>query len=183
MLTSGCSTVERRTYYSPDIENQSVNGPKRPSCGWSNFGGKPDVLNYSQKSGDTIYISAPQNMHPYLWGPWFLSIVPVFPITWLAEAFVSNDLKVKITGYDDKFELITKDDFKIIYMIDENRESILSASEYNYTANGASVTFPINRNKVKDFKLKMLSSSNENSIEAMFTKSSRWSWTQWTPNC
>ena len=51
MLTSGCSTVERRTYYSPDIENQSVNGPKRPSCGWSNFGGKPDVLNYSQKSG------------------------------------------------------------------------------------------------------------------------------------
>ena len=97
VLLVGCSTVERRTYYEPLADPSKISGPAEPSCGWTNFGGAPDqyVATFTESP---VKVTANQSIQPYLFGPWFASVLPVFPVTWLVEAFVNHDLEVQLSS-------------------------------------------------------------------------------------
>ena len=182
VILIGCSTVDRRLYYSPNVDVQYKSGPEKPPCGWKSFGGLPDSYTLS-KSDNKIIVSANQKLHPYFWGPWFVSVIPVFPITWIGELFVNNEIKVQATFEGSAFNK----ELSFSIKSKEGDSEILPVEVKPYFGDGYGayeVTFPIEYSSIHDFFLKIKSSIDgfEN-IEIQFNRTSRWAWTQWTPNC
>ena len=179
-LLAGCSTVDKRMYFSPMADLQSLRGPAEPSCGWTNFGGLPDtyVFNVDDKE---FRIQAHQNIHPYLWGPWFASVVPVFPITWTVELFVSDELTIRMYGDKEALSKLSKEDVSITYSSANDRIRPMSVKFNGYNT---TIVFSLDYNYVDTFVLKVVGLGMEKrEINVPFIKTNRWTWTQWTPNC
>src|SRR5262245_7967959 len=70
LILSGCSTVERYTYFSPQTVDYRVEGPRKPSCGFKAFGGKPDTVSLPY-GNEAISIESYQDTDPWFFGPWF----------------------------------------------------------------------------------------------------------------
>ncbi|MCP3943485.1 MAG: hypothetical protein GY710_18675 [Desulfobacteraceae bacterium] len=72
----GCSTVEKRVYFSPEVEQQFKKGPKKPSCGWANFGGLPDEYIISKDSSEVSIFSMIQFLKKEGWSSRWYNITP-----------------------------------------------------------------------------------------------------------
>ena len=182
-LITGCSTVERRGYFSPAVEEQNKSGPKKPTCGWANFGGLPDTY-VRKESNNTLTITADQYFHPYLWGPWFASVIPVFPITWMTMPFTNDelDIRVEIKSLNEtqqpSFSVTPAGDNTVV--IEPASIKVDRHGDYTWY----SVRFPIKYGNLDRFVLHVRSNSKDiASVDIPFVKATRWSWTQWTPNC
>ena len=182
LVVAGCSTIERRSYYSPNVDQNHQSGPEEPSCGWTNFGGMPD--SYVHKvDGKEVSIKAQQNYHPYFWGPWFVSAVPVFPITWFIELFVSDSLTISIHGDQEILNTIKEDNVSIVYKSDNGEASDIPKN-ISFSDYSIKIEFLIEYSDVENFSFYVDRVGQEQlRIEVPFVKTSRWSWTQWTPNC
>ncbi len=182
LIVVGCSTIERRSYYSPNVEPHHQSGPEEPYCGWSNFGGMPDKF-VLKVDGKKLSVQAQQNFHPYFWGPWFASVIPVFPITWFVEMFVSDFLTISIYGDQELLSTITEE--KIFITYESNIGDVSnSPATINFNNYRTKIVFSIDYSNVEAFSLYIDRVGQEQlKIEVPFVKTSRWSWTQWTPNC
>ena len=181
-LVVGCSTIERRSYYSPNVDPSHQVGPDEPPCGWTNFGGKPDKY-VSKIDNKIIHIEAQQKFHPYFFGPWFASIVPVFPFTWLAELFASDTLTIRIYGDKDILGSILKENVSISCVSNEGKVTH-APSTIDLTIYEISLEFPVDYNDVRVFSICIKDLGKEHiKVEIPFIRTSRWSWTQWSQNC
>ncbi len=179
ILFSGCSTVEKRGYFTPTVGPVFTTGPKKLPCGFANFGGQPDQ--YVSPLGDyKVSITAYQYYDPYLWGPWFISVVPVFPITWIVDIFTDNDLRIAVAVSKELNETPNTDSFSITYTKD-GEEKTLKPSSIDIEYATIYITFPIDASKFDTMVFHM--EGFEEPIHIPFSKTYRWSWTQWTPNC
>jgi hypothetical protein len=176
MLLVGCSTVERRTYYEPLGDRSKISGPAEPSCGWTNFGGVPDQ--YLATFADSpVKITANQGIQPYLFGPWFVSVVPVFPVTWLIEAFVKHELDVQLSSSKPVLRPLAAAQF--VATVGSRK---FSASSVDANEHFLRLVFPIEASEIEQFVL-TVQMEGKSIIEVAFRRTARWAWTQWTPNC
>ncbi|VAW51203.1 hypothetical protein MNBD_GAMMA05-1057 [hydrothermal vent metagenome] len=181
LLLSGCSTIERRDYYTPSTTPNNTEGPTQPACGFSNFGGMPDTYS-TTINNNTIKVTTNQNFHPYFWGPWFLTIIPVFPITWVAEIFVNDDLQISI--YIDGKQKIPEENFSFSITTNSKDKELKPSNSSTYNGDGYTyhyLTFPIDYDEIDDFILNI--NNDSDNLVIPFKEASRWSWSQWTPNC
>lgn len=175
-----CSTVEKRVYFSPSADQESLRGPAKPSCGWANFGGLPDTYIFKVDDKE-ISIQADENIHPYLWGPWFASVIPVFPITWAVEIFASNELMIRMHG--DKQALANLSEKNVSISCYSTNERIRPES-INKSGDNTTIIFPLDSRSVEEFYFHAIGLGKEkHEINVPFIRTYRWSWTQWTPNC
>lgn len=183
-VTTGCSTVEKRGYFYPDVDIKHKVGPKKPDCGWMNFGGLPDTY-VSSENENELTVSAYQYFHPYLWGPWFASIVPVFPLTWITELFINDELEIFVRINNKVLSEIETPGFSIT-SLGETQSMLMPSSVKPHIGESSSFTvkFPVDYGDIDKFVFHI--SSRSKSVETadiVFVKTSRWSWTQWSPNC
>jgi hypothetical protein len=130
-----------------------------------------------------VSLTAYQNLHPYFWGPWFASVVPVFPLTWLIEPFVSDELSIRIVGDKKVISNFEKDDVKISFYRGNDTKRIQPQS-INFNGYSTTIIFDVDYDSVEAFKLHINGLGQEKrEVEVPFVKTNRWSWTQWTPNC
>jgi len=188
LLLTGCSTVDRLVYYSPESDRGNTSGPKRPSSGWLNFGGDPDT--YTDKNID---IKTDHDTQPYLWGPWFVSIVPIFPVTWVAKVFSDDSLEIRLeSSVVDFTNTLNKNElYHVQYVVPPNTTVTAQASKVaaygsisEYPNRSYLIArFPLGNKKLDSFIL-VIKSEDEFSknIEVKFTKTSRWRWKQWSIN-
>jgi len=177
-LFSGCSTVEKRGYFTPEVDSNLTAGPEKPFCGFANFDGMPDQ--YVSLVGEhKITVKAYQYYHPYMWGPWFVSIVPIFPITWVAEAFINDDLKVEVFVSNEAYIAKGIDSYFISY--EENGKKVVKPYSVSIQQTITYIVFPVDSDKLEKFVFHMV--GFKYSVDIPFSKATRWSWTQWTPNC
>jgi len=185
LFLTGCSTVESREYFSPNVDQQHKSGPETPFCGWANFGGFPDSYVITH-GNNKVTVTANQNFHPYLWGPWFASVIPIFPITWITELFVSDDLDITVLiegknvteKWVSSFSISTPGNDNFVVKPSRVKMNVYGENRWVY------VKFPIDYGSIEKFVLHVNSSVEEiDSFDVPFIKAHRWSWTQWTPNC
>jgi hypothetical protein len=176
VLSASCSTIDRRTYYEPLADERHVSGPDSPACGWANFGGAPDTYE-GILDGHQIRVSANQDFHPYLWGPWFASVLPVFPITWIVDAFIGDSMKVWVASNDLRLEPLSQAHF-----IAKIGDREITGTSALLSEHYVKVVFPIEDSDVDDFLL-IVNQADKRLLEVPFRRAARWAWTQWTPNC
>ena len=182
LLLVGCSTIERRTYFSPSADPRLLRGPEKQACGWTNFGGLPDTIVFTVDDKD-VSLKAYQNFHPYFWGPWFASIVPVFPLTWLIEPFVSDELTIRLDGAKETISDLKKENVSISFSSGNDTKN-LQPQSINFNGYSTSIVFSVDYDSIEAFKLHINDLGQEKrTVEFPFIKTNRWSWTQWTPNC
>jgi hypothetical protein len=167
MLLTSCSTVERRSYYSPDNNIGTVQGPEKQYCGITQFSEKPDAVIY-----DGVRYNANESYEPYLWGPWLITIIPVFPITWIADIFINPDLKITYSTVTGNSVLPKESEINIDVKQDDvitnlKPNSVVVTDEY------ISATFPVEANEVVAFDV-----PTTDGTKLHFSKTSRWAWTQ-----
>jgi len=175
-LLTGCSTVDRRTYYEPLVDKSLVSGPERLVCGWVNLGGAPDAYEGSLDGGE-FRITTNQDIHPYLWGPWFASVVPVFPITWIVDAFIDDSLEVRIASSEALAKRLSQARF-----IAKIGTKEIAGTNALISKGYVKVKFSIDDSDAREFVL-ITFEGEERILEVPFHRTARWAWTQWTPNC
>lgn len=174
-----CSTIERRVYFSPVVDVANSQGPQKPACGWKSFGGAPDTYIVSLNGGDLV-VTANESIQPYFWGPWFASVIPVFPVTWAVQMFGSPDLKVNVMVSDGSYVRMDKSLYTI-KLITDGFSGYVKPSQYEVAAGMMSLEFPVPLSQLEHFTLRLTGVGEP--LDIPFQKASRWSWTQWTPNC
>jgi hypothetical protein len=185
-ILMGCSTVERYRYYSPDGPLDSVREPAENPCGWKNFGGQPDTFVH-QSEREVIHFQAYQYTDFYLFGPWFASVVPVFPISWFIDLFLSSDLTVTAYPGRDLFDKLSAKDVLIKLDKPDGTPMTLYASSISagFGVTGKTVIkFPVNSTKLHHFTLRIENlDKTGDTLEIYFSKTVRWAWSQWSINC
>ncbi len=162
-----CSTVERHSYFSPSTDVGKVEGPKKQSCGMAQFSDEPDTAIYND-----VKYSANESYEPYLFGPWLITVIPVFPITWIADIFINPDLKISYESLSDTGALPVETDINI----DVTQDGIstkIKPSSVHISDRHISATFPIEANQVDAFSIPTKDGNN-----IYFEQTSRWAWTQ-----
>jgi len=179
LLFSVCSTIEKQGYFTPDTNSSFTAGPKKQSCGFANFGGLPDQ--YVSSSGDdTFTVTAHQYFNPYFWGPWFVAIVPVFPISWAVNYYTGDDLQIEVSIEKGTYNIENIHNISISY-IDNGETKMVEPSSIKMHTTFVEIVFPVDAMKVEKMIFHMEGFGKQ--IDIPFSRTSRWSWTQWTPNC
>lgn len=172
LLLSGCSTVEKHVYYYPKT-TASTEKNYNLGCGFTSFGGKPDSVIIELNHEIQFKIKTNSSFEPYLFGPSFLSVVPVFPITWVVDLLFDADLSI----HSNKDIFI--DNPHLIYIEQYNSQhSIIKPNQINQRH----ITFPIKVKDVENFTI-VVNLPSQTPIKIKFFKDSRWAWTQISPNC
>ncbi len=181
-LLSSCSTVERYSYYTPTEGYDSVSGPARQGCGMKKFGGGPDVALFTAGENE-FKVESNYSFEPYLWGPWLITVVPVFPITWVVDLALNPDLEVKVYGPNTQGRLSGAQIDALVTL--KNGEFIsLTPSSSQAGVLGINTTFPIQSSKVESFILNIKGIKGiDGEVKITFNKTNRWAWSQWSPNC
>lgn len=180
LLISGCSTIDRQVYYQPDVDASLRRGPDRLFCGFAQFGGAPDEY-ISLEENAKFSVTSYQNFHPYFFGPWFVSVVPVFPITWVTELFVSDNIDVRVMCKEEEFCEKEFGGFSISYVDGDKSTTIFPSLVEKSGRHFLNLKFPVDYTKIDRFTFNLKVHDKEFHIP--FSKTSRWSWTQITPNC
>jgi hypothetical protein len=175
-LISGCSTIDRRTYYEPQVESTQASGPRKLYCGFMNFGGSPDTYE-GNIDGHQIHVSVSESIAPYLWGPWFASVLPVFPITWVVKALDEDNIEVWVSSEDLDLEPLSRARFVAKF----GEKESLGAPQLR-GPHALKVAFPIEKSDVQDFQL-VAEQSDTRILDVPFRRTARWAWSQWSPNC
>ena len=193
LLTAcGCSVVVKEGYYSPMVEeNFILRSWPSTSCS-KTWGDLPDKYADVVDGRYILSIRAKQYDRLYLWGPLWFSIVPVFPITWIVELFVSDDLVIQVYGQEGIFANLSSEDFLVAYetpsgvrVLNASKVNALSEGEDKFT--GVLVIFPVDSDKIDAFTFKIMGyrgfNNEKRDVEVPFVKASRWSWLQVPPPC
>ncbi len=167
-----CSTVERHTYYTPAPESGRTAGPDKQYCGMMQFGREPDAV---ELNGLTFRSN--QSFEPYLWGPWLITVVPVFPVTWVFDAFLDPDLEIIVSGTSDNAELLAQADIRLKAELEGGQHREVIPESVSVSDNDVVIQFPVEANQVESFILSIKNMEPDN-IELKFTKTNRWAWTQ-----
>lgn len=162
-----CSTVERRSYFSPNANIGTAEGPKKQYCGMAQFSDEPDTVIYND-----VKYSANESYEPYLFGPWLITIIPVFPITWIADIFINPDLEISYESISDAGALPAEEDINIDVTKNGITNNIKASSVFIHDKY-MSATFPVEANQVDAFSIPTNDGKNIH-----FNKTSRWAWTQ-----
>lgn len=131
------------------------------------FSEEPDTAIYND-----VKYSANESYEPYLFGPWLITVIPVFPITWIADIFINPDLKISYESLSDTSALPVEADISI----DVTQNGIntkIKPSSVHMSDRYISAIFPVEANQVDAFSIPL---NNGNNIH--FKKTSRWAWTQ-----
>lgn len=163
ILLASCSTIDRRTYFSPQGELGEHSGPKKQYCGMHQFGNDPDKLTY-----EGLTYNANESYEPYFWGPWLITVVPTFPVTWLVDIFVSPKLSLTVTTTSAEIKLPHTSEFVVVVNFGNNEIRPLFPESSTLIDGALYLTFPVESEKVESFTL--------NNVE--FIKTVRWAWTQ-----
>ena len=162
-----CSTVERRSYFSPNTDIGTTEGPKKQYCGMAQFSDEPDTAIYKD-----VKYSANESYEPYLFGPWLITIIPVFPITWIADIFINPDLKISYESASNTDALPVEADINIDVTQNGIANNLKPSSVY-ISDEYVSASFPIEANQVDAFSI-----PTNDGKSIYFKKTSRWAWTQ-----
>jgi hypothetical protein len=169
-----CSTLDRRTYYTPVANEGTVSGPNRQACGMAQFGKEPDKISHSG-----LEFQANQSYEPYLWGPWLITVVPVFPFTWIVDGIANPELKISIKGDMQAYRFRDNPIILLDAELKNGEHTSFTPQSINVSEIGAGIVFPIKSRKLKAFKLTIENATKDNKkIELQFNKTSRWAWTQ-----
>jgi hypothetical protein len=180
---TGCSTVERYVYYSPQVAFHTQK-PESLSPGAKTVQGLPDRY---MKADSYLTVTANQRYEPYLWGPWFITVVPVFPLTWLAELVKSNKVTIKVT-YSTVSELANEAPTFSISEINNTSEVLKPATvERNESWHDKTITYTVrfasNFRKVDAFIFHIQGGIKYvDSLDIPYVRTSRWAWSQLDPN-
>ena len=183
MLCCGCSTVERHTYYSPQAATPQISGPDPLPCGFANFGGLPD--RFTLKTQEHFFsIAAYQHSHVQMAGPWFLAILPIFPFTWIYDLVEKDPLRVTITFNPNSLTRLSNASIVAVMPQKDGKPTELLPSSTALQKNDLILVFPLKSSRTDEFTLRITEKGAEQPfLEIPFKRTSRWSWTQWTPNC
>ena len=157
-----------------------MSGPEELRQGFMNFDAEPD-----RYEGLGISIVVANDTHPYLFGPWFVTVIPVFPISWLVDAFIDDSLKIQVFAAQDSYERLNNiENYSII--VNSGTQVVKEISPIKLKSNGfryVELTFPVNAGDFDSFTFMMRSNQKgSESIEVDFKYSSRWRWKQYVVN-
>jgi hypothetical protein len=120
-----------------------------------------------------------QTYEPYLWGPWLITVVPVFPFTWIVDAFVNPELEIDIKGEMKEYHLQDNPEILVDAELKNGEHESFKPKFIALNQKQAKIIFPIKSNKLNSFKLFIENATKDNKpIELQFKKTSRWAWTQ-----
>lgn len=186
LLSTGCTVVAKQGYFTPDVEPLYKSGPHDNSCGFYS-GGLPDTY-VDNINGQAFTITAKQYFHPYFWGPWIFSVVPVFPITWILAP--NDDLEIAIEIETKEKVLRSLEDFTYSITLTDADNKTIAPSSVNvylsryYTSAHIGIKFPVKYDTVNGFVFHIKGKAlGDKDINIHFIKASRWSWNQFSINC
>lgn len=183
MGTVGCSSVNHYRYYTPQAADGEVSGPLKQPCGFARFGNTPDRITLFINN-NKMAIEAYQDLDVYLFGPWFVSVIPVFPISWVIDLFYSNNLAVAVYGDESFLSKLKSEQFEITIQKADKSVEIIRSSHVNIGGREARVIFPMNYREVDHFVLLIKDLTNPGQItEVLFKNATRWEHYQITVNC
>ena len=178
----GCGVLERQTYFTATVDPRLLSGPAKLPCGWVDSEGPPDRVTYRV---GTLWVSidAKQEVEPYLFGPWFASVIPVFPVTWLVEALAHHYLTLNFDA--DPATLPRLKSWNLLVLVPTNADSprVVGTSLGRY-ASPHQARFPADWRSLETFTLRLPRVDNvAKDLDIPFVKARRWAWVQLSPNC
>lgn len=169
-LLSACSTIDKKIYYTPKHEHSMLSGPEKLYCGITQFSNEPDKLTYQGLS-----YKANEQSQIYAWGPWLITVIPVFPVTWIRDFFTNPKLSLSITTTEKNLHSLPDADQVPLQIRSDNGKTESFYAETSYVKNDTlHLIYPV---RIKDVKSFTFISDNTEHI-ATFTRTARWSWTQ-----
>jgi hypothetical protein len=173
-----CSTVERYTYYTPTSDKGVNEGPTKQWCGMAQFGKEPDAVVYSG-----LTFQSNSSFEPYLWGPWLITVVPIFPVTWIVDGVANPNLEISISGDMENYRFAEKPEIVVNAKLKNGEFKSISPETISVHPHGVKVIFPISSNQISSFDLLIKNiTMDKEAIELQFKKTSRWAWTQYCIN-
>lgn len=136
------------------------------------FGREPDAMVLNG-----LTFQSNQSFEPYLWGPWLITVVPVFPVTWVVDAFLDPELEIIVNGVSDNTELLKQADILLNAELENGQHREVIPESVSVSDNEVVIQFPVEANQVESFALS-IKNIESNDIELKFTKTNRWAWTQ-----
>ena len=178
----GCSVVEKHTYFTAAVEPSLLSGPDRRPCAWTNFASPPDRVTY--RAGERwVSIDAEQDLDPYLFGPWFASVVPVFPVTWLVKGFSRHYLTLTFDGDPATLRSLRSIELLVLIPTEPKPLQVMGTFLGRY-APPNQARFPVDSRRVNLFTLRLPQVGNlADDFDIPFVKARRWAWVELTPYC
>lgn len=174
LLLPACSTVQRETFYTPNSKSGGTPVPlSKLYCGMYQSSKQSEEFNYNG-----IIYNAHQTTEPYLWGPWLITVVPVFPITWFINLLSSSDLSLLIRDSNNRNSASQINSFEIVAIYANGEVKTFSPSNISKAQSSINLTYPVKTDSLASFYFKTPDGANT----VTFSKSSRWSWVQWCIN-
>ncbi len=122
-------------------------------------------------------------MNLIFWGPWLITVVPVFPVTWVIDAMLNPQLEISIQG-EMVQKHFQKENVAVVAKLRTGKSISGVAESIKMNDHATYARFPIQANRVESFTLTITGATNpEIKIKVNFIKTSRWAWSQWSPNC
>ena len=172
-LLSSCSTVEKETFFTPSpIVGAEVTAPKL-SCGMFQSNKFANEISYNQ-----LIYNAHQSTEPYLFGPWLVTVIPIFPITWGVDLFSSSNLELLVRSSSSPEQVLKGYSLEIVVTLSNGEVKKLSPNNLITGKSSVRVIYPIKASSVVSFSIK--TADGENTIN--FTSNTRWSWVQYCVN-
>ena len=169
-LLNACSTIDKRTYYTPGSGYGTLSGPESLYCGITQWGEEPDKLTYQG-----LAYKANEDTEIYAWGPWLITVIPVFPVTWVWNIFVNPKLLFSITSNErNPYLLPDADKVPLQITLNSGKKETLYAEKSYLKGHTLHLIYPVKEKEVKSFTLAL--DHAEKAIT--FDRTARWSWTQ-----
>ncbi len=179
----GCSTVEKQIYYSPLGDAAHITGPRRTGCGSHNFGGLPDQFNSSVRDVD-VTIEAYQHYQPYLWGPLFITVVPIFPLTWYAQLVADDDISIQIQSRRPDLDWLIGLEFVLEITEGDNESTTVAPTAILMRRGAVRIVFPAQSLHTYQFNFVVSEhGTGKRLLSVPFKRTWRWSWSSWSINC
>jgi hypothetical protein len=179
---SGCSVLERHSYFTAAVEPGLLSGPASLPCGWKNFSGPPNRVTY-RAADRWLTIDADQAAEPYLLGPWIASIIPVFPFTWLLQALPPHYLFVTFDADPVTLRYLRGQNFLVLVPANPKPPHVVGGALGRYAAPNQA-RFPVDPRHLEMFTLRVLQVGNPAAdVDIPFVAAHRWAWVQYSPYC
>lgn len=169
VFLASCSTIDRRTFYSP-VEDQSATlSTQKLYCGITQSSGKPDSISFNGIKYQINY-----TYKPYFWGPWLVTVVPVFPVTLFFD-YEDKNIELAISSINESDIQVGSSNVNVLLSYENGEGELITLYPKNvsYAHKTTFVTFPIEFKYVDHFTL-----VTQENKKIEFSKQKKWSWTQ-----
>ena len=163
---SSCSAVERHTYFTAALD---------PS-----FAGPPDHVTF--KAGDRwLTVDTDQGFEPYLVGPWFASVIPVFPLTWLVKALPPHYLALTFDADPTTLRYLRSANLLVLVASNPKSSQTLGGALGRHALPNQA-RFAVDPRALTSFTLRLPRLGNPaDDFDVPFTRAERWAWVQHMP--